>query len=190
VVLGLAGFKMLGVEVKGVGGYSGSTEVLLAVQRGELDGGWNPASGYTTNIRPREKEGIFVSLFQSGMWRPEDNSIVSVPGLEHISMFNELHRKIKGTNPSGPLWDAWFAPLISAGRGTVFFPPGVPEQAVAEMRAGFEGMCRDTAYIADMKRVGVNPRCFLGKQARRITERSATTDPVAKRALEAILPRM
>lgn len=187
-VLGLAGFKMLGVEVKGIGGYGGSAEVKLAVERGELDLGWNLSNAWKAIIEPMVKAGVFFPVFQSGLWRPSDNKIVPAPNIPEVITFDALYRQVKGTEPSGPLWDAWFMPLISYGRGTIFFPPDVPERALGEISIGLEKMCKDPAFMADYKRLELDPTCFLGEDAKRVTQRSSQAPPEAVKALKAILP--
>lgn len=187
-VLGLAGFNMLGVEVKGIGGYGGSAEVKLAVERGELDLGWNLSNAWKAIIEPMVKAGIFFPVFQSGLWRPSDNKIVPAPNIPEVMTFNALYRQVKGAEPSGPLWDAWFMPLISYGRGTIFFPPDVPERALREISIGLEKMCKDPAFMADYKRLELDPTCFLGEDAKRVTQRSSQAPPEAVKALKAILP--
>jgi tripartite-type tricarboxylate transporter receptor subunit TctC len=189
VLLGIAGFTLLGLQVNPVGGYPGSAEIRLAVERGELDAGWEQANGYTTTLKPQFDSGVFTPIFQSGLWRPRDNAIIKPEGLEHIPTFQELHQAVKGTSPSGPLWDAWLLPLISYGRGTVFLPPGVPEQAVRDLRAGFEAMCKDEQFIADQVKLNMDPKCYLGDEAKLITERSSKGDPKAVEALNAIRPK-
>lgn len=188
VVLGFTGFKMLGVEVKGVGGYGGSTEVNLAVERGELDIGWNLSNAWRSIIEPKVKAGIFFPIFQSGLWRPKDDTIGPAPNIPAVPTFDALYRQIKGAAPSGPLWGAWFMPLISYGRGTIFFPPAVPKTAIEQITIGLEGMCRDSAFISDYKRLDLDPTCYLREDAKRITERSSKAPPEAVKALKAILP--
>ncbi len=189
VVLGFAGFKMLGVEVKGVGGYGGSAEVNLAVERDELDIGWNTTAAWTSIVEPKVKAGIFFPIFQSGLWRPKEDKIVPASHIPEVPTFDALYRQIKGKDPSGPLWEAWFMPLISYGRGTIFFPPGVPARAIEEMTKGFEQMCRDSSFIADYKKLDIDPTCYLREDAKRITERSSKAPAEAVNALKAILPR-
>jgi tripartite-type tricarboxylate transporter receptor subunit TctC len=188
-LLGIAGFKMLGVPVKPIGGYTGTPEIILAVQRGELDAGWQSSPGYKSALKPLVDSGEVVPVFQSGLWRPADNSLVSHPGLEQIPMFQDLYRAVKGTPPSGPLWDAWYVPLISYSRYTIFFPPRVPEQALREMQIGFEGVCKDPEFKADFQKIDVDPTCYLGEDARRVTERSSRADPAAVEALKSIVPK-
>jgi tripartite-type tricarboxylate transporter receptor subunit TctC len=188
-VLGQAGFTMLGVPYRGISGYKGSHDVSLAVERGELDAGWNTPGAYQLSIKPRVAAGDLMPIFQSGLWRPSDNSIVPDPAVPDVPTFDALYRQIKGTNPSGPLWDAWFMPLISYARYTIFFPPGVPQVAIDAITAGLEKMCADAQFQADIRRIELDPRCYLRQEARAITERSSTAPPEAVKALKALLKR-
>lgn len=188
-MLGAAGFTMLGVPYRGISGYKGTHDVGLAVERGELDAGWNMPGAYQLSIKPKVDAGIFFPLFQSGLWRPQDNSIVPDPVIPNVPTFDALYRQIKGTDPSGPLWDAWFMPLISYARYTIFFPPGVPQAAIDAMTAGLERMCADPQYQADVRRIELDPKCYLREEARAITERSSKAPPEAVKALEALLKK-
>jgi tripartite-type tricarboxylate transporter receptor subunit TctC len=188
-VLGQAGFTMLGVPYRGISGYKGSHDVSLAVERGELDAGWNTPGAYQLSIKPKVLAGSIVPIFQSGLWRPRDNAIVPDPAVPDVPTFDVLYRQIKGNDPSGPLWDAWFMPLISYARYTIFFPPGVPSAAIQAMNLGFEGMCADAQFKADVRRIELDPRCYLGQEARAITERSSTAPAEAVKALKALLKR-
>ena len=190
VLLGLAGFKMLGVPVHTISGYKNSRTVTLAVERGELDIGWNTAPGaYNTIVQPKVKSGEMTAIFQSGLWLPKSNKIVPHPTLKDVPTFDVLHREIKGKAPSGPLWEAWYLPLISAARYTVFFPPEVPKTAIDAMNIGFEAICADPKFHADLAKIKRSPKCYLKKEAKAITERSAKApaDVVAK--LKTLLPK-
>jgi tripartite-type tricarboxylate transporter receptor subunit TctC len=188
-VLGQAGFSMLGVPYRGITGYKGSHEVSLAVERGELDTGWNTPGAYQTLIKPRIKAGTMMPIFQSGLWQPSDNSIVPDPAVPDVPTFGALYRQIKGTDPSGPLWDAWFMPLISYARYTIFFPPGVPQAAIDAMNVGLEKMCADGQFQSDIRRIELNPKCYLKDEAKAITKRSSTAPAEAVNALKALIKR-
>jgi tripartite-type tricarboxylate transporter receptor subunit TctC len=188
-MLGQAGFAMLGVPYRGISGYKGSHEVGLAVERGELDAGWNTPGAYHTTIKPRIDSGALIALFQSGLWRPQDNAIVPDPAVPDVPTFDQLYRQIKGTNPSGPLWDAWFMPLISYARYTIFFPPGVPQAAIDAMTAGLELMCADPQFQSDTRRIELDPKCYLREEARAITAASSKAPPEAVNALKTLLSR-
>jgi putative tricarboxylic transport membrane protein len=186
-VLGQAGFTMLGVPYRGISGYKGSHDVALAVERGELDTGWNTPGAYQLSIKPKVDAGVFVPIFQSGLWRPRDNAIVPDPAVPNVPTFDALYRQIKGTDPSGPLWDAWYMPLISYARYTIFFPPSVPQAAIDAMNIGLEKMCADSQFKADVRRIQLDPKCYLKDEARAITERSSKAPPEAVKALKALL---
>jgi tripartite-type tricarboxylate transporter receptor subunit TctC len=188
-MLGQAGFTMLGVPYRGISGYKGSHDVGLAVERGELDTGWNTPGAYQTSIKPKINAGLMLPIFQSGLWRPQDNAIVPDPAVPDVLTFDALFRQIKGTNPSGPLWDAWYMPLISYARYTIFFPPAVPRPAVEAMTAGLELMCKDPQFQADIRKIELDPKCYLKEAARAITRRSSTAPAEAVKALKALLQR-
>lgn len=99
--------------IRGISGYKGAYDVALAVERGELDAGWNMPGAYQVSIKPKIDAGIMFPIFQSGLWRPQDNAIMPDPAIPDVPTFDTLYRQIKGINPSGPLWDARFMPLIS-----------------------------------------------------------------------------
>jgi tripartite-type tricarboxylate transporter receptor subunit TctC len=187
-ILGQAGFTMLGVPYRGIAGYKGSHDLILAVERGELDTAWNTPGGYQKFIKPKIADGTMSPVFQSGLWRPQDNRIVPDPAIPEVPTFGELYRDIKGVDPSGPLWDAWFLPLISYARYTIFFPPHVPQAAIDAMTAGLEAMCADPQYQLDVEKIEVDKTCYLRGEAKAITERSASGSPEAVKALSALLP--
>ena len=54
-MLGQAGFTMLGVPYRGISGYKGSHDVGLAVERGELDAGWNTPGAYQTTHQAEDR---------------------------------------------------------------------------------------------------------------------------------------
>jgi len=187
-MLGQAGFTMLGVPYRGISGYKGSHDLIIAVERGELDAGWNTPGAYQTLIKPKIEAGLMVPVFQSGLWRPQGNAIVPDPSVPGVPTFDALYRQINGKDPSGPLWDAWFMPLISYARYTIFFPPAVPQAAIDAMTAGLEAMCADPQFQSDIRRIELDPKCYLRQEARAITEASSRAPAEAVKALKALLP--
>jgi tripartite-type tricarboxylate transporter receptor subunit TctC len=188
-MLGQAGFTLLGVPYRGISGYKGSHDLILAVERGELDAGWNTPGAYQIHIKPKIAAGLMSPVFQSGLWRPKDNAIVPDPAIPEVPTFDTLYREIKGVSPSGPLWDAWFLPLISYARYTIFLPPGVPQAAIDAMTIALERTCADPQYQKDVQKIEIDKTCYLGQEARAITKRSATAPPDAVKALQALLKR-
>jgi tripartite-type tricarboxylate transporter receptor subunit TctC len=186
-ILGQAGLKMLGVPYQAISGYPGSHDVSLAVERGELDIGWNTSGAYKSMNGPMVEEGSILPLFQTGIWLPRTNEIVPHPDIPEVPTFDAFYRELKGEAPSGPLWDAWFAPLISYARYTIFFPPGVPKAAIDAMSAGLERTCADPKALEELRKMDLSDKCYLNDDARVITERSSEAPPEAIQALKALL---
>jgi hypothetical protein len=155
-----------------------------------LDVGWNSVPGaYNTMVLPKVKAGEMTAIFQSGVWQPKDNKIVAAPLAGDVPTFEALYREIKGKAPSGALWDAWYLPLISASRYTIFFPPDVPKAAIDAMNIGFEATCADSKFKADLKKIGRNSTCHLKEEAKAVTERSSKGPAAAVAALKTLLPK-
>lgn len=186
-MLGQAGFRMLGIQYKGIPGYKGSHDVSLATERGELDLGWNTPGAYKTLIKPKVVAGVVVPIFQTGIWNPADNRIYPDPDLPDVPTFDALYREINGTDPSGPLWDAWFAPLISYARFTMFLPPKAPQIAIDALNVAFEATCKDEKFVEELERAELSSKCYLKDEARAISERSAYAPPEAIKVLEELL---
>jgi hypothetical protein len=68
-----------------------------------------------------------------------------------IPPFQELHRKFKGSLPSGPLWDAYRTNLAvdSAMLRTIVMPPGSPQAAVDALRTAIARLNNDKEYAED-----------------------------------------
>jgi hypothetical protein len=65
-----------------------------------------------------------------------------------VEPFQELYRRIKGTLPSGRLWDAYRTNLAvdSAMLRTVVMPPGAPQAAVDALRSALARLNTDKEY--------------------------------------------
>jgi hypothetical protein len=72
---------------------------------------------------------------------------LSIPG------FPQLHRQIKGTLPSGQLWEAYrvLYDMNSTLQRMVALAPGVPPAALAALRTGVEGLSNDKEFAAEAR---------------------------------------
>src|SRR4029079_8198929 len=82
-----------------------------------------------------------------------------------ILPFHELYRKIKGSLPSGELWDNYSA--IAAADGTmqrmIVFPPGTSAAARSALAAAIIALGKDTAHAEEaMKSIGFVPEWEAG----------------------------
>jgi tripartite-type tricarboxylate transporter receptor subunit TctC len=128
----------IGTKFKIASGYKSNTEVLLAMERGEVEGvggSW----GSMKALRPywlRDKQVNVI--VQAGRTKHPD--LLEVPMIEEF--VKEPEHKV--------MWQVMVA-LGTLGR-PVTAPPGVPAEAVKILRAGFEATMRDPAYLAEMEK--------------------------------------
>ena len=59
--------ELFGVDHTWVNGYKGSSDLLLAFEKGEIHLFEDPQDGYQANIQPREKSGVATVLWQTGI---------------------------------------------------------------------------------------------------------------------------
>ena len=134
--------QMLGLKIKQVSGYKGSSKTILAMEQGEHQGtgfNWLAWSSKVPHWFKKDKNGkIFAkAILQTGVWK--DPALPNVPMMRDI-----VADKYK------PII-AFMATLGIIGRGLAL-PPGAPKKIVAPLRAAFANMVKDPAYIAAAKK--------------------------------------
>lgn len=152
---------MLGVPYKYVTGYRTSMPARLALQRGEVHIFSESPPSYRAVIEP--------TLVKSGEVMPvwydsEDPSGTepppkSVAGLD-IPSFSQLYIKLKGKQPSGPLWEAvrTIQEVNSTLQRVITLPPGASPAAAAELRAAVMRLGHDKDFDAEsLKMMGFEP---------------------------------
>ena len=148
----------LGTKMKLINGYPGLNDVVLAMERGEVDG--HPSAFYSalSSTRPtwlRDKKA--KAIVQYGPAKlPELGDVPFAPDL----VANADDKR---------LMQAAFAPL-ALGR-PLLLPPGVPRDRVAALRAGLAATFSDPAFLAEGKRLGLqinSPR--TGEQIQALLE--------------------
>lgn len=159
---------LLGIDPKWVTGYRGSSGLMAAMDRGEIDLSEQAmGSGYTQLIQPREKDGTAAILFQTGILRP-DGSFERSPVAPNVPTLAELLPKDKKV---GPAWEAWKAASLPAQafQTVVGLPADVPLERVAILRHAFAQVTEDPAFQADFeKTLGTPVHATTGEQAARV----------------------
>jgi tripartite-type tricarboxylate transporter receptor subunit TctC len=155
--------RLFGTRIRIIPGYKTMAEILLSMERGELDG----VSGAFEAIlegRPQwAAEGRFNHLAQLYDARPAQ--FADVPLLQELT-------------PS-PIDQAAFRFLALAripGK-MLLLPPGVPAERVAVLREAFATMVRDPVFVADVARTSqrLEPRTW--QDAERIIRETIETPP-------------
>ncbi|HEY6703092.1 MAG TPA: hypothetical protein VI010_03280 [Xanthobacteraceae bacterium] len=155
----------LGTKMKPINGYPGQNDVLLAMERRELDG--HPSAFFSSvrSTRPtwlREKTA--KAILQYG---PE--KLVELPDVPFAP-------DLVASDEDKLTMQAAFAPL-ALGR-PFLIPPGVPAERVAALRAAFAATMVDAEFLAEGERMGLGlnaPR--TGAQIQEVMERAYQSPP-------------
>jgi tripartite-type tricarboxylate transporter receptor subunit TctC len=151
--------------MKPINGYPGQNDVLLAMERRELDG--HPSAFFSSvrSTRPTWiREKIAKAVLQYG---PEKLAeLPDVPFAPDLVAGDEEKLTMQ----------AAFAPL-ALGR-PFLIPPGVPAERVAALRAAFAATMADAEFLAEGERMGLGlnaPR--TGAQIQDVMERAYQSPP-------------
>ncbi len=158
VVWPKAANKLLGTKFKIVLGYPGSTEMLLALERGEVEG--NCGLGWTF-IKLRKADWLrdkkINVLFQ---W-----SLRSHPDIPDVPLIIDRAR----TPEDREVFEFLFAPQ-EMGR-PFFAPPGVPPERLAALRLAFERTLKDSQFLADADKMGLEVQHVGGEAIEKLLDR-------------------
>lgn len=135
--------RALGFQIRPIAGYDGIGTMTLALGRNEVDAFMTPYSPYAQFVQPLVDAGQARFLFYISL---EDHPEFGVPNILDIPMAPEdaliLRTGVAGTSFGRPY-------LIPAGSDPAY---------VALMRAAFDQMAADPAFLADAARLGIEVR--------------------------------
>jgi tripartite-type tricarboxylate transporter receptor subunit TctC len=137
--------EFAGAKFKFVSGYPANSDILLAIERKEVDI-W---AAFAATVRP---------VVQRGAVRPLVRARVPSPGFEHLPVDDTLT-----TNPVGKaLMGIKTAPL-AIGRALAA-PPGVPAYRVALLREALTKVLRDPELEADGRKAQIDFQHIAGDE--------------------------
>jgi tripartite-type tricarboxylate transporter receptor subunit TctC len=169
VVWPKAANKLIGTRFKIVLGYPGSTEMLLALERGEVEG--NCGLGWTfLKLRKSDwlKDKKINILFQ---W-----SLRKHPDLPEVPLLIDATRTAEDRN----VFEFLLAPQ-DMGR-PFFAPPGVPAERLQALRDAFAQTLKDPQFLADADKMGIEVQVVRGEEVQALVERiyAAPPDVIAR----------
>jgi tripartite-type tricarboxylate transporter receptor subunit TctC len=132
--------ELLGTKFKIVPGYPGGTPIILALERGEVEGrGSNPWSEWKATKPDWVKDKKIIPLMQMSLFKHPD--LPDVPLMIDLAP-NETARKVlEIVTITGELGRPFVA------------PPGVPPDRVAALRQGFDDTMKDPEFLADAEKL-------------------------------------
>jgi tripartite-type tricarboxylate transporter receptor subunit TctC len=146
---------MLGARYIYVTGYNSSAQAMIALQRGEISYYADSPPLYKTKIEPEVKAGTLIPVFYDPNFDGKDFTVLAYMKDHAIPPFHELYKSIKGTMPSGQLWELYKSILLV--NGTMYrmlaLPPGAPKDAVNALRAAVVKLAADKSYLDEALKV-------------------------------------
>ncbi len=154
--------NLLGMKFRTVDGYKGSNDVVLAIQRNEVQGICQTLTAFAQSAQPMLDNGMVRLLFTT----ERD----PVPGFKVPTIF-----EFTSDDEQRTILD-FQASALETGRPWLA-PPDVPADRVALLRRAFNAAMKDQALLDDAKKRGfdVNPR--TGEQIEAVLRKAAAFPP-------------
>ncbi len=166
--------SVFGARIKIVAGYKGSADIMLALERGEVDvlsATWGNFTGNHPDWLTQGKVRFLVQI-----------ALAKLPVIESVPLLSDLAKN----DADRKLIE--FMSLVTTAVGySVMAPPGVNDTIVTALRRGFDDTMKDPDFLADAKkrRIDISP---AGYQAIEGAVRKAIDSPpeLLHRFLQAI----
>jgi len=170
--------KTSGAKYDVVSGYSGTAEIALAMERGELDGvcGWDWAS-FKSQRPDWIRDNKANLLLQVGLEPNEELTRMGVPSVfKYVT--NEDDRKVVELIISQQVFQRSY-----------IAPPGLPAELLDTLRSAFDATMRDREFLHDAETIRIDISPLPGAKVQELVQKiyAAPKDIVA-RARQAINP--
>ncbi len=158
---------VLGMNFRVVEGYKGASDVILAIERGEVDGICQTVAGISSSKPDWFQKGDLIPLFSL-----EQKPVPELPGVPSVFQYvNTLDQRQRL---------AFFFSSTELGR-PIAAPPGVPQERVDALRRAFEATMKDKALLSEAKNMGLEVTVVTGEQlAQLLAELAQTPEDIVK----------
>ena len=165
----------IGTKFKLVGPYPGSTDGLLAMERGETDGAFTSWNTLKTAKRDWLEQKKVTMLVQYALERlPEMKDVPTMVELAKTPEDKEL-----------------FAFYVSGGEvGRAFMaPPGMAPDRVATLRKAFDDTMKDPELLAEIEKAKLDFVPATGEQLQKLIAQTAAVRPEVIQRMQSILQK-
>jgi tripartite-type tricarboxylate transporter receptor subunit TctC len=155
--------NLAGAKFKVILGFNGTTEIGLAMERGEIDGSATPLESLTSYRANWVREKKIKILLQQTATR--DAEVADIPAMVELGRTEEAKRIL-----------AFFASAADIGRSIVA-PPAMAPETVKTLRRGFDKMFEDPAFLDEVKRAGIQLKPLTGERLQGVVAEVAKFPP-------------
>jgi tripartite-type tricarboxylate transporter receptor subunit TctC len=169
--------NLLGTQFKIVSGYPGGGDIMIALERREVDGrGSDSWASLKSNNPGWIKDKKVNILFQVGSHREKD--LPDPPLLTELAQNDEQKQVLEVVSGDAAVG----RPILTA--------PDVPAERVAALRKAFDDTMRDPAFQAAAEKAGLHFNPVGGEELQRIVVRIVSPSPaIIEKVKDAIRPR-
>jgi tripartite-type tricarboxylate transporter receptor subunit TctC len=157
----------IGTKFKLISGYPASSEAMLAMERGEVDGASSSWAAVKVGKQAWLRENKIRIILQT---TPE-----RIAELPHTPSLGEI-----GDTPEDKQVFALYASGSAIGRSLIA-PPGIPAERAQALRTAFQAMVKDPDFVAEIQRLKVDLDPLPGEQLERLVAQTLSI-PAAVRA--------
>jgi tripartite-type tricarboxylate transporter receptor subunit TctC len=167
--------QVAGTKFKVIEGYPGTSDVYLAMERGEVGGVCQGLEPLVAGMQERMKRGELRVLFNF-----EEKRVASLPGVPSIFEYlkDQESRQIMAFVNSSPQIGRPFAA-----------PPGVPSDRLAALRSAFEKALADPGFAADAAKMQLEAGLVTGPEIERIVNDSYALPKSVMEKAAAMMPK-
>jgi tripartite-type tricarboxylate transporter receptor subunit TctC len=164
---------LAGTKFKVISGYPGSTQGMLAMESGEVDGGFT-----SWNTLKRTKQDWLRNHFMNVLYQC---ALERHPELPQAPAIVEL-----GLTPEDRKVLAFYTSSAEVGRSIVA-PPGIPSDRLDMLRRGFDAAIRDPEFLAEIERSQQEFQPATGEELQKLIRETASVPAEIVARAEAIL---
>ncbi|MEA2905144.1 MAG: hypothetical protein QOI12_2531 [Alphaproteobacteria bacterium] len=163
--------NLAGMKFKVILGFNGTTDVGLAMERGEIEGSATPLESLTSYRANWVRDRKIKILLQYTARR--DPEMMDIPAMVELGGSDEA-RAILG----------FFASAADIGRSIVA-PPAMPPGTVRTLRRSFDAMFADPGFLDDVRRAGIPLKPLTGERLQEVVADVAKFPPALVRKARA-----
>jgi tripartite-type tricarboxylate transporter receptor subunit TctC len=171
--------QMLGSNIRVVAGYPSANNIILAMERGEVNcigsHSWSTAK---VTVAQHLQEGELNMLVQ---WGPTKDPEISEYAKREVPLMLEYARTDV---------DRSVVKLLSSGMAIgrpLYAPPGVPQPRVAALRKAFDQTMKDPEFLQEAKKSGADIRPMSGGDLQTLATEVVRTPPEIVARMQAML---
>jgi tripartite-type tricarboxylate transporter receptor subunit TctC len=183
---------LLGMKHDHVTGFKGANDIRRAILQNNVQYTEDSLTGYYAGVVPvLVKPGISAPIWHVGV-PTKDGGLAHAETVDKdVPTFLEIYKAKHGKDamPKGAAWQAYrkIAQLRQVLR-VIVLPQGVPDQAVADLRAAWAKTTKDAGYLAEYKKQNSSElEPLIGNDAQEVVSELLTVPPETRQYLQNIV---